>query len=167
MEILFFCALAIVIYYGSIPYRNHLRAYPHHPVKISSIVIISQTANELWCQQLAEHIKDDLISNFQLALNYETYILAGDDTHPKLDKIVPTLNNWRLQNLPKISPRTFRIVATHHLDDGGGYFTFDIVDHRGTIASNQQSVVSCVTAGGSYIAIQELVNKIHHHAQPS
>jgi len=129
-------------------------------------VVISQTANKEWCEKLANNIKDDLMQNLQLALNYEIFLMAENNRHQNRDQIVPGLINWQLQNLPKISPRTYRVIATHHLDDGGGYFTFEFISHRGKTVRNQQSVRSCLMIGGSYDAIQDLINKIHH-AQPS
>gem|GEM_PF-4056417 len=106
------------------------------------------------------------MQNLQLALNYEIFLMAENNRHQNRDQIVPGLINWQLQNLPKISPRTYRVIATHHLDDGGGYFTFEFISHRGKTVRNQQSVRSCLMIGGSYDAIQDLINKIHH-AQPS
>ena len=166
MGIYYLLALAILVYYGSMPYRNQIRAYPHFPIKVSSIVVISQTANEEWCEKLANLIKDDLIRNLHLALNYEIFLMAENNRRQNRDQMVPDLINWQLQNLPKISPRTYRVIATHHLDDGEGYFTFEFISHRGKTVSNEQSVRSCFLSGGSYDAIQELINKIHHAQLP-
>lgn len=131
------------------------------PFKVSSVVIISQTATSQWCNEhLAKHIIFNLACELHLALNYEVVILGNDvsDEHDK--KVHPELINWQLTNLPPITRGTYRLLITHYPDDTDGYLTISIIDRRNLKVEETVPLHLCLLEGAVYSRIQPLAFKL-------